>query len=118
MSAHDHGQIPTLMKTVIKSLPALLSAGLILCQAADTTPPTATPPPPRAGRGGPNSNDLFYALGPDSKHMEGVPQGKFLGPRIIPSNVFPGTQHTYWVYVPAQYDPTKPTAVMIFNDGQ
>jgi len=37
---------------------------------------------------------------------------------VIPSSVFPGTQHTYWVYVPAQYDPAQPTAVMVFNDGQ
>lgn len=65
-----------------------------------------------------NSNDVFYVLGPDSKPMEGVPKGKFVGPKVIPSEVFPGTQHTYWVYVPAQYDPSQPAAVMIFNDGQ
>jgi enterochelin esterase family protein len=65
-----------------------------------------------------NSNDVFYALGPDSKPMEGVPKGKFIGPKIIPSEVFPGTQHTYWVYVPAQYDPAQPVALMVFNDGQ
>jgi enterochelin esterase family protein len=50
--------------------------------------------------------------------MDGVPKGKFAGPKVIPSEVFPGTQHTYSVYVPAQYDPAQPTAVMIFNDGQ
>jgi enterochelin esterase family protein len=50
--------------------------------------------------------------------MEGVPKGKFVGPTVIKSEVFPGTQHTYFVYVPAQYDPSKPTAVMVFNDGQ
>jgi enterochelin esterase family protein len=62
-------------------------------------------------------NDAYYRLGPDSRHMDGVPGGRTDGPRIIPSRVFPGTQHTYWVYVPAQYDPAKPTPVMIFNDG-
>src|SRR6476661_5344906 len=50
--------------------------------------------------------------------MDGVSRGKFSGPKVIPGHVFPGTQHTYWVYVPAQYDPAQPTAVMIFNDGQ
>src|SRR5205823_9514334 len=30
----------------------------------------------------------------------------------------PGTQHTYWIYVPAQYDGMTPAALMIFNDGQ
>ena len=62
--------------------------------------------------------DDFYKLGPDSLVQEGVPQGKIVGPTTLPSEVFPGTQHTYWVYVPAQYDPAKPASLMIFNDGQ
>ncbi len=63
------------------------------------------------------TNDLFYKLGPDSKPMDGVPHGHFAGDKIIPCQVFPGTQHTYDVYIPAQYDPAKPAALMIFNDG-
>ncbi|MBC8002633.1 MAG: esterase family protein [Opitutaceae bacterium] len=47
-----------------------------------------------------------------------MPQGKFSEAKVNSSKVFPGTQHTYWVYVPAQYDSTKPAALMIFNDGQ
>jgi len=70
------------------------------------------------GRGAPNNNDAFYKLGPDSKAMDGVPKGHFVGPTTLPTQVFPGNFHTYWVYVPAQYDPAKPTPVMIFNDGQ
>ena len=62
--------------------------------------------------------DDFYKLGPDSLPQEGVPKGQVLGPETLPCNVFPGTQHTYWVYVPAQYDPDKPASLMIFNDGQ
>jgi len=62
--------------------------------------------------------DAFYKLGPDSLPQEGVPQGKLLGPSTLPSEVFPGTQHTYWVYVPAQYDPKEPAALIVFNDGQ
>ena len=69
-------------------------------------------------RGTPNSNDVFYTLGPDSKPRDGVPKGKFTETKVIKSDVFPGTQHTYWVYVPAQYDPAQSTAVMVFNDGQ
>ena len=64
------------------------------------------------------SNDQFYKLGHDSKPQEGVPQGKFSEAKVIPSKVFPGTQHTYWVYVPARYDAAKPCALMVFNDGQ
>jgi enterochelin esterase-like enzyme len=63
-------------------------------------------------------DDKLYKLGPDSLEMEGVPKGKLVGPHTLPCEVFPGTQHTYWVYVPAQYDPKEPVSLMVFNDGQ
>jgi enterochelin esterase-like enzyme len=66
---------------------------------------------------GPNPNSQ-YRLGPDSMPQEGVPKGDIRGPYTLPSKVYPGTQHTYWVYVPAQYDPKIPTALMIYQDGQ
>ncbi len=62
--------------------------------------------------------DSFYKLGPDSLEQEGVPHGKMVGPLTLPCKVYPGTAHTYWVYVPAQYDASKPASLMIFNDGQ
>jgi enterochelin esterase-like enzyme len=62
--------------------------------------------------------DSFYKLGPDSMEQEGVPHGKLVGPLALPSKVYPGTAHTYWVYVPAQYDASRPASLMIFNDGQ
>jgi enterochelin esterase family protein len=62
--------------------------------------------------------DAFYKLGPDSLLQEGVPRGEIRGPFTLASNAYPGTQHTYWVYVPAQYDPAFPASLMIYNDGQ
>ena len=62
--------------------------------------------------------DSFYKLGPDSLAQEGVPHGKIVGPSTLPCDVYPGTQHTYWVYVPAQYDPARPVSLMVLNDGQ
>src|SRR4051794_33929953 len=62
--------------------------------------------------------DSQYRLGPDSLPQEGVPKGEIRGPYTLPSQVYPGTQHTYWVYVPAQYDPAVPAALMVFQDGQ
>ena len=85
---------------------------LLTTLACLTVLPVSAQPPAAA-----KSNDQYYQLGNDSKPQDGVPLGKFTAPLVIPSQVFPGTQHTYWVYVPAQYDPAKPTAVMIFNDG-
>src|SRR5262245_44169128 len=112
------------MKIVIASLIILCAVAGELCHAADVPPGTNSAAavtniaPGRARRGPPNSNDVFYTLGPDSQPRPGLPKGKFTEAKVIPSNVFPGTQHTYWVYVPAQYDPTQPAALMIFNDGQ
>ncbi len=70
-------------------------------------------------RDGP-SPDLHYRLGPDSLVQEGVPHGKVEGPfTLLDSKSYPGTQHTYWVYVPAQYDPDgDPAWLMVYNDGQ
>ncbi len=65
----------------------------------------------------PPSPDSQYRLGPDSVAQEGVPKGEIKGPFVLPSSAYPGTQHTYWVYVPAQYDPKQPAALMIFQDG-
>jgi enterochelin esterase-like enzyme len=59
-----------------------------------------------------------YRLGPDSLAQEGVPKGEIRGPFTLSSQAYPGTQHTYWVYVPAQYDGVTPVALMIYNDGQ
>ena len=63
------------------------------------------------------SPDSQYRLGPDSLPQDAVPKGEIRGPFTLPSQVYPGTQHTWWVYVPAQYDPAAPASLMIFNDG-
>ena len=62
--------------------------------------------------------NLFYQRSPDSIVMEGVPKGEVRGPFTLPSQAYPGTQHTYWVYVPKQYDPKVTASLMIYNDGQ
>jgi enterochelin esterase-like enzyme len=61
--------------------------------------------------------DIHYKLGPDSMKQEGIPTGKVQGPFTLPSQAYPGTQHTYWVYVPAQYDQAVPASLMVFQDG-
>ena len=76
------------------------------------------PPAPPAQDPAPPNPDGHYQLGPDSLPREGVPKGEVRGPFTLPSEAYPGTQHTYWVYVPAQYDSDVPASLMIFNDGQ
>jgi gluconolactonase len=58
-----------------------------------------------------------YSLGPDSQPQEGVPKGTLTRHVLAPGRFFPGTPHNYQVYVPAQYDPARPIAWMIFLDG-
>jgi gluconolactonase len=58
-----------------------------------------------------------YVLGPDSQRHPGVPAGAVSRYSWSSSKIFPGTTRNYWVYVPAQYDGTKPACVMVFQDG-
>jgi enterochelin esterase-like enzyme len=69
---------------------------------------------------GPQGPDLnaYYQIGPDSLPHDGVAKGEVRGPFTLPSRAYPGTQHTYWVYVPAQYHAAVPASIMIFQDGQ
>jgi enterochelin esterase-like enzyme len=58
-----------------------------------------------------------YALGPDSQPRDGVPKGRVEGPFPWKSRIFPDTVRQFWIYVPSQYDPVRPAAVMVFQDG-
>src|SRR5215813_11202374 len=58
-----------------------------------------------------------YSLGPDSQPRPGAPKGKVTKYSWNHSNIYPGTTRDYWVYVPAQYDGSKPACVMVFQDG-
>lgn len=58
-----------------------------------------------------------YTIGPDALPQVGVPQGKVTR-HSWESKIFPNTTRDYWVYVPAQYDASKPAALMVFQDGE
>ncbi len=62
------------------------------------------------------ADDSDYKLGPDSQVKEGVPQGKVTEYQWE-SSIYEGTVRRYYVYVPAQYDPEEPAALMVFQDG-
>jgi len=47
---------------------------------------------------------------------EGVPKGENSRPVHSSQQSYPGTQHTFWVYVPAQYDRGNPAALMVYQD--
>jgi enterochelin esterase family protein len=56
-----------------------------------------------------------YPLGPDSQPKDGVPKGTVTAmPPWTESKIYPGTQRDWWIYVPQQYVPSEPAAVMVF----
>lgn len=57
-------------------------------------------------------------LTPDSLQHPGVPTGALSPRQTLTSKIYDGMVSDYWVYVPAQYDPSKPAALMVFQDGE
>ncbi len=78
---------------------------------AGPLPPTVGPAP-RA----PNP-DAMYMLGPDSIALAGVPMGTLTEYSLKVSKQYPGFEHKWSLYIPAQYDGKKPIALMVFQDG-
>jgi enterochelin esterase family protein len=58
-----------------------------------------------------------YETHADSREKPGVPRGTLKAMPSWESKVFAGTRRDWWVYVPAQYRPENPAAVMVFQDG-
>jgi len=58
-----------------------------------------------------------YTLGPDSRPQARVAKGRVEGPFTWKSTILDGTAREYWIYVPAGYDPARPPALMVFQDG-
>src|SRR5436190_109110 len=48
---------------------------------------------------------------------EPAPKGEVAKYTFDKSKVYPGTVRDYWVYVPMQYDPSKPACVHVNQDG-
>lgn len=57
------------------------------------------------------------AFGPLSYLQAGVPSGTLSDKLVHTSKIYDGMKSEYWIYVPAQYDPKTPAALMVFQDG-
>jgi enterochelin esterase-like enzyme len=57
------------------------------------------------------------AFAPLSYLQPGVPSGTLSGKLTYTSKIYDGMKSEYWTYVPAQYDPKVPAALMVFQDG-
>jgi len=58
------------------------------------------------------------AYTPNSYAREDVPQGRLSEKLVHTSKLYGGMEANYWIYVPAQYDPAKPAALMVWQDGE
>jgi enterochelin esterase family protein len=63
------------------------------------------------------ANDV-PAWGPDSYEKPGVPKGTLDGKHVHTSKLYEGMASDYWIYVPQQYNPATPAAVMVWQDGE
>src|SRR5690606_18671585 len=60
-----------------------------------------------------------YQLTAESlERAPGVPRGRVEQFEFRESRIFPETTRSVWVYIPAQYDGSRPAALMVFQDGQ
>lgn len=57
------------------------------------------------------------AFGLLSYLQAGVPVGKLSEKITHISKIYDGMKNDYWVYIPSQYDPMVPAALMVFQDG-
>src|SRR5712692_2537235 len=58
------------------------------------------------------------AFGPLSYLQPGVPSGTLSEKTTHTSRIYDGMKSDYWIYIPAQYKPDTPAAVMVFQDGR
>ncbi len=54
----------------------------------------------------------------DSYEQPGVPHGNLSEKLTHTSKLYDGMKSDYWIYVPAQYNPASPAALMVWQDGQ
>lgn len=59
----------------------------------------------------------YYPYATDSLKQEGIPEGVLHSHTWTESTIFPETTREFLVYIPAQYDGSKPAALMVFQDG-
>ena len=53
----------------------------------------------------------------DARANPNVPHGEFLQGTITDSKIYPGTENSFQIYVPAQYDPARPACLLVKLDG-
>ncbi len=63
------------------------------------------------------STVLLTLLSTGLAAAQDTPKGEVTKYRFDKSQIFPGTVRDYWIYVPKQYDPSKPACLYVNQDG-
>lgn len=58
-----------------------------------------------------------YTAPPESFRKEGIPEGELHPHSWNTSKIFPNTERDFLVYIPKQYDGSKPASLIVFQDG-
>ncbi len=83
---------------------AVFSFGVVASGLLAQAPPTVSAPAPAPA--------VAVAAAP------AAPQGTLSPKQTITSKIYDGMVSDYWTYAPAGYDPSKPAALMVFQDGE
>ncbi len=118
LSLASHAQQPASQRTVSPTVPIQTDriqspAGALSSAARALADVVAPPPMPAAAR----TPDDYPISDEAQARKPGVPAGRVESFTFSESTVFPGTARDGWVYIPSQYDPAKPAALMVFQDG-
>ena len=60
---------------------------------------------------------IFISLAVTRRPSPSPPKGEITQYVFDQSKIFPGTTRNYWIYTPAQYDPSKPACLLVDQDG-
>jgi gluconolactonase len=64
-----------------------------------------------------NKANAAYPYDPVTQSQKGITAGEIIKKHFSDSKIYPGTQRTYWIYVPAGYKPEKPACLFVCMDG-
>ncbi|HAH25254.1 MAG TPA: hypothetical protein DCL77_16115 [Prolixibacteraceae bacterium] len=64
-----------------------------------------------------NKANTAYPFDPATQPLKGSDAGEIIERRFSDSKLYPGTQRTYWIYIPKAYVPEKPACLYVCMDG-
>jgi gluconolactonase len=64
-----------------------------------------------------NKANAAYPYDPASQPQKGIEAGEIIERKFSDSKIYPGTERTYWIYIPSGYTPEKQACLYVCMDG-